>query len=449
MKLAPKVVWSEGMYLGPHHFQLQSRYFEDAVRFVAGSLWFTPYGITGLEFDPEALENGAAVLLQARGILPDGLPFVIPETDMPPAPRFLRDLFPPEHDAITLSLGLPSCNPRGPNCDLDHSQPGECLHSRYLADNRLIEDEHTGGDARPIQIARKNLRLLLETEPADGFTTLPVARILRNGAGQLSYDPDFIPPVLQIAASDRLMSLVRRLVEILDQKSGSIGSGRAGSGPGYSPREIADFWLRHAVNSAAAALRHSLAVKRGHPEELFLELSRLAGSLCTFTLRSHPRTLPSYDHGNPSGAFFALDRHIREHLEIIVPTNCISIPLRQAGDCFYEGDILDTRCFGRARWVLSLRAAISEAELIARTPQLVKVCSPQFVRELVKRALPGLALKHLPVPPPAISPGIEKQYFGVSRTGPCWDHMVETKRAGVYIPAEIPQPDAEILVVLE
>ena len=34
MKQLSKVVWSEGMHLGPHHFQVQSRFFEeiDALR---------------------------------------------------------------------------------------------------------------------------------------------------------------------------------------------------------------------------------------------------------------------------------------------------------------------------------------------------------------------------------------------------------------------------------
>jgi type VI secretion system protein ImpJ len=44
---------------------------------------------------------------------------------------------------------------------------------------------------------------------------------------------------------------------------------------------------------------------------------------------------------------------------------------------------------------------------------------------------------------------VEKQYFGISRGGPCWEHIVQTKRVGVYIPGDIPNPEAEILVELE
>ena len=98
----------------------------------------------------------------------------------------------------------------------------------------------------------------------------------------------------------------------------------------------------------------------------------------------------------------------------------------------------------RARWILQPRDAV-----IARTPQLVKVCSSQFVAELVKRALPGCALTHLPVPPPAISARVDTQYFGVSKSGPCWDHILQTRRVGIYVPGELPEPELELLVVLE
>jgi type VI secretion system protein ImpJ len=92
---------------------------------------------------------------------------------------------------------------------------------------------------------------------------------------------------------------------------------------------------------------------------------------------------------------------------------------------------------------------MSEPDLMAKTPQLVKVCTPPFVRELVKRALPGLALTHLAAPPPAIRTRVETQYFGISRSGPCWDHMTATRQIGVYVPGEFPNPEVEILVVLE
>ena len=104
---------------------------------------------------------------------------------------------------------------------------------------------------------------------------------------------------------------------------------------------------------------------------------------------------------------------------------------------------------GKARWIFAIHSAIGEADMITRTPRLVKICSAELLPELVKTALPGLALTHLPVPPSAIAPRVEHQYFGVSKAGPCWDHIVQTRRVGVYVPGDLPQPELELVVLPE
>ena len=444
MKFLSKVVWSEGMYLGPHHFQAQSRYFEDSIRFAVSALWEQPYGLLGYALDEEALRNGTLSLLHARGVFSDGMPFIMPDCDSLPTPRAVAGLFPPTRDRLQVSLAVPPHRPNGMNYALN----GDAAQARYLAEMRTVRDETTGSDERPVQLGRKNIRLLVDTESAEGLVLLPLARIIRDGSGRFVFDPDFIPPCLQISASERLMLLLGRLIEILEEKSASV-SGSSGSSGAFSPREIANFWLLHAVNSALAPLRHLWISKRSHPEELFVELSRLGGALCTFALDSHPRTLPLYDHEKLSECFEALDRHIRTHLETIVPTNFLSIPLEKVADYFYEGPIADGRCLGRAQWLLGVRSSLGEADLITRAPQLVKICSAKFVGELVKRAMAGLTMTHLSVPPSTIPAKVEMQYFSLSRSGPFWDHIVQTRRVGLYVPGDLPDPEVELLVIFE
>jgi type VI secretion system protein ImpJ len=435
------------MYLGPHEFQAQARFFEDALHFATAALWSSCYGLTGCTLDHDALRNGTANILHASGIFPDGVPFHMPQSDAVPAPRPIADLFPPTKDTLTILLGMTRHKPGGRNCSVN----GPSGDARYVAESRTFNDETTGADVREIPLRRKNLRLLLESETNDDVVTVPVARVRRDGSGHFVYDPTFIPPCLSITASEPLMLMLRRLIEILEAKSASSARSSAGAGglPEFSSRDLGNFWLKHAVNSGLAALRHLWSARRGHPEQLFLEMSRLGGALCTFALDSHPRTLPHYDHLHPEECFEALDRHIRAHLETIIPTNCVTIPLTRAADYFYEGEISDSRCLGRARWVLGVRASMGEAELIVRGPQLIKICSAKFVGELVRRAMAGLGLTHLPVPPPAIPAQVETQYFGVSRDGPFWDHIVQTHRVGIYVPGELPGAELELLVVLD
>src|SRR5579859_4360769 len=94
MKYLSRVVWSEGMYLGPHHFQVQSRYFEDFIQFATSALWFESYGLIGSLLDPEALFNGTLSLIHARGVFPDGLAFHMPDPDPAPPAKYRRSISP-------------------------------------------------------------------------------------------------------------------------------------------------------------------------------------------------------------------------------------------------------------------------------------------------------------------------------------------------------------------
>lgn len=451
MKNLSRVVWNEGMYLGPQHFQLQNRYFEDSIRFVTSALWFAPYGLAGFGLDAEALRNGTLAALHARGVFPDGLAFQMPEADPLPPPRNITDLFPPARDKVTIHLAIPSQKSDGLNCiPIDESATGPT--TRFWAEPHVLYDETTGRDEKPVKLGRKNIRLLLDFELAEDDVTLPIARVTRDGSGRFVFDPEFVPPCLEVAGSERLMMVLRRLIEILEEKSAALSAHKRSSGKSwaeYSTTDLARFWMLHSVNSAIPPLRNLFQSKRGHPEQLYAEMARLAGSLCTFAVESHPRDVPLYNHAHLDETFTSLDIMIRRLLEILVPTNVITIPLRKFADYFYEGEVSDQRCLDRAQWIFAVNSSIGEAPLITLTPQLAKVCSRRWVPELVKRALGGLPMNHQSLPPSSVSRRIDWQYFSITRHGPCWDDIVKTRQVGVYVPGELPDPQIELLVVLE
>jgi type VI secretion system protein ImpJ len=245
------------------------------------------------------------------------------------------------------------------------------------------------------------------------------------------------------------MQQLHRLLEILDAKAESISRGRRGSSDEFAQKEVASFWLLHAIHASVPTLRNYLQAKRVHPERLYVELARLSGALCTFSLDGHPRSLPPYDHDQPEAAFDALDQHIRANLDVAAPSNRTSIPLELSGPNLYTCSVSDARAFGPARWILGVRASLPANEIVARVPALGKVCSKKFVLELVKRAFPGLRLDHLPFPPPQISPRPDTQYFAIERSGPCWDTIVSTQEVGVFAPDSIPNAQFELAFILE
>jgi type VI secretion system protein ImpJ len=467
VKLLSPVIWSEGMHLAQHHFQAQSRYFEELAGFALEQLAHRPWGLIASDLDPDALRNGVATVLHARGIMPDGTLFQFPH-DPPPAPLELASIFSPTQDAHVLLLALPLYDSQGANCADDEAPGGR----RFSPVTVQVVDDLSGTQERPVTFSRKNFRLLLDGGDTSGLATLPIARIRRDGAGHFIYDPQFIPPALQIGASRPLQEELSRIIGLLDAKAAAIMAERAAAGDdaaGYAAREISRFWLAHAIHSALPPLRHILATPATPPDVLFAELSRLAGALCTFSLDSHPRDLPLYDHAAPEAGFATLAAHIRRHLEVVLPSGAIVLPLqpgitvREGRDevivvpetppvspTFFRCAVADDRAFGSsAHWYLAVRSSGMQAGIATRVPELVKVCASRFVARLVSAALPGLGLEYVASPPAGLDARPGLHYFRVHRTDPCWKTMVASRDVGVYVPAAIPDASVALAILLD
>jgi type VI secretion system protein ImpJ len=447
------------MYLSPQHFQAQSRFYEDTIDFVARGLWAEPWGLLHARLDEDALRNGRIVLLEAAGVFEDGLAF---EThgSAPAAPaRTADELFFPTDAALLLHLAVPGSNPSGqvygsPGLHSSNGANGHGSGFRFRAIAGILRDNTNGVDEREVTLGEGNLMLLSEREVADrpAVPTIPIARLVRDGRGGLLYDPDYIAPTLRMAASAPLMLLARRLLETIADKIAPLSRSAQKKGrfeAGTAALDVASYWFLHALSSAAPVLRHLYATRHAHPEQFFVELSRLAGALCTFATAATLDELPHYDHREPGPGFRALDAHIRKHLEIVAPSNTVTLQFTPGEPYIQEADVLDERCLRRARWILGIRAGIAESALVESVPRLIKICSARFVPELVRRALPGMKLSHQQVPPSAIRGEADKQYFSIDLAGPCWEHILQTRRVGVYIPGEIAAPDFDLTVIVD
>jgi len=451
MKHLSRVVWNEGMHLAQHHFQAQSRYVEDSIHFALSQLFFRPYGLLACELDGESLRNGMVLLTHARGIMPDGLPFDMPASDAVPEPVRIDGTGSPIRDSHLVQLAIPAFREGHANTSLESNGESASTrhHARYQAHDVVRPDDVTGRDERAVSLGRKNIRLVLDASPVEGLVTLPIARVRRAPSGQFMFDEQYIPPSMQIGASPRLLQVLHRLVDVLDAKSDGLARGRRGAAGEFAAQEIAGFWLLHTIHASLAPLRDLLQTRQAHPEQLFVEMSRLAGALCTFALDAHPRSLPQYDHDDLERCFDALDRHIRAHLDIVAPGGATVIPLQRGDSGFYAGMISDQRCYGQSKWFLTVRSPARQHDVVATVTSLVRVCTSRFLPKLVSRALPGMTLRHVPLPPAGISPRNDTVYFGIERSGPCWDTLVGHGDIGAWVPDSLPGADLELVVLAE
>jgi type VI secretion system protein ImpJ len=447
MRHLQPVLWTKGVLLTPQHLQAQDRFLEDAFQFQLSSLTFAPWGFHQLVVDREALAGGAVALTRAGGIFPDGLLFDMPEADPLPAPRPLEALWPPDQPSLLVYLAIPEYRFGGVNI----AGAQEERDARYRSEVMMRRDENTGLAERPVLVGQKNFRLLVEGESSNGLSTMPVARVVRAPSGEVTLDARFVPPVIDIRASELLLSVTRRLVEILSAKSTQLAGKRRQRNQSLAEFGIADvasFWLLYTVNTHLPVIRHLMETRGGHPAELFGAMLELAGALTTFSSDLHPRDLPVYDHADLSRCVGDLDEKVRRLLETVVPANYVSVPLKLTAPAVYVGAIDQDRYLRATDWYLAVNAEMRQDELARRIPQLVKVSSSDRVGQLIKQALPGLALTHMATPPSAVPVKLGYQYFRLARAGADWDGVTRGRNLAAYVPADFPNPQVELVITL-
>lgn len=222
MKQLQPVIWSKGTFLQPQHLQTQDRYLESLLHFRQEALRFAPYGFRDVVFSQQALAAGQLQLESASGLMADGLAFSIPASDAAPEAKQLAPWFEPVQgvvpEAVELYLAVPAYRSGSANL----GRPNLQKDGRYLVDTLLVNDENSGLAQKPIQVARKNFRILTEHEIGEGMTSMKLARVVRNEAGQYQLDHAFVPPLLDIFCSEHIMGLARRTVELLAAKSANL-----------------------------------------------------------------------------------------------------------------------------------------------------------------------------------------------------------------------------------
>ncbi len=447
MRQMQPVLWTKGLVLSPQHLQIQDRYYEDLIDFRLNTLTFSPWGFQRLQIDREALAAGVFSITEATGTFPDGLPFDVPGADAPPPPKPLEGLWEQDRDTMLVSLAVPEYRPGGHNVS---GSLGDGF-TRFRPEVVLRRDENTGLAEKPIQVARKNLRFLVEGESSEGNLVLPLARLRKSATGEITLDPHFVPPVLDIAASEHLAMILARVVEILGAKSTTLAGARRQKNQSlaeFSISDVASFWLLYTINTHFPALRHIQEVRRGHPAELYAAMLALTGALTTFSNTIHPRDLPTYAHEDLTACFGRLDAMLRELLETVVPARYVSLPMRRVQPSVYAAALDREQYVGAPQFYLAVKATASQADIIRRVPQVVKVASAERIDLLVRQALGGLPLTHTPSPPGAISIKVNFQYFQITKGGPEWDAVVRARNVAVYVPADLPDPELELVLVL-
>ena len=135
-------------------------------------------------------------------------------------------------------------------------------------------------------------------------------------------------------------------------------------------------------------------------------------------------------------------------LETVVASNVVSLPLKLLKPSIYATALDNDKYLVNAKMYLAISAETSQAEIVNKTPNLVKTLFRQPHRAPgaagAGRCADGLSA--------AASGGdsreVELPVFRAQQAGPAWESVQRARNFAAYIPGDLPNPQAELIIVL-
>jgi type VI secretion system protein ImpJ len=181
-----------------------------------------------------------------------------------------------------------------------------------------------------------------------------------------------------------------------------------------------------------------------HPETFYTLALGLAGDLATFTeTRKRPVTFPPYRHDDLHATFRPVMAALRQALSAVLEQTAVSIALQERKFGIRVGPILDRSLVTDATWVLAVKAQMPAETLRRNFPNMVKIGPVEQIRELINVALPGIAVRALPVAPRQLPYYAGTTYFELDRSGPYWAALTRSGGIALHVTGDLPGFEVE------
>lgn len=437
-----RVVWSEGLFLQPQHFQQQDRYFERYVETRCQSLIAHSWGFTEIDAEREFLRIGKFGLRRAAGVFPDGTPFRMPEDDPLPPPIDVRS----EVRDQLLYLAVPLR--RSGELDIDRD-PGADDLVRYDV-RELPTRDATAYEGEPalLDVAALRTRLVFAPDMIPACAYLPLAHVVASGPDkQVTLDEQFIPTVMHVRAASRLAALITELLGLFHQRGDHLAGRAATTGRGATA-EIADVLMLQAINRYEPMLAHIADAGLLHPEELYRVCVSAAGDLATYTTTAkRAPTFPGYRHDRLRESFEPVVAALRASLSTVIPETAMAIPLESKPYGIRLAMIGDHTLYKTATFVLAARADLPAEELRRRFPAQLKIGPVERILDLVTLQLPGVPVVPIPVAPRQLPFHAGFAYFELDQRHELWQQLEHSGGVALHVAGEFPRLTLEFWVI--
>src|SRR5277367_2053794 len=437
-----KVVWSEGLFLQPQHFQQQSRFIERFLETRCGALRGHSWGQIELQIERDLLAIGKFGLRRATGVFPDGTPFRMPDDEPLPAPL---DIASNVRDEIVY-LALPVRQPSSFEVDRAVAQENVVRHS--IREFEIRDTTSDAGGSALLEVAPLRARLMMSHESLEGYACVPIAQIVERRADQrVVLDDAFIPTVLDARAAPVLATFMVELQGLLHQRGEALAGRVTATGRGGSA-EIADFLMLQAINRYEPLANHLVSGGLTHPEDFYRFCICIAGELATFTSASkRPVSWPTYEHEKLRESFEPVMAALRAAFGTVLDQSAIAIPIEPKKYGLSLAVVADRSLYKSAVFVLAVHADMPAEEVRRRFPAQLKIAPAEKIRDHVNLGLPGVTLQAVPVAPRQIPYHAGFVYFELDQAGELWAQLAASGGIGMHVAGEFPGLKMELWAI--
>lgn len=442
-------LWAAGALLSQQQFQQQARWEAWTQQRLALLSRVHPWGVQVVQFDQQALGLGKLKASRLNLRLPDGTPVDTDAVDRLPDALDLETLPATLNDVLVL-LALPLEQANGGNCLFDGERATRPM--RYRQDWRSVQDLY-GDEAQSMGVLEQVLSLRLSSDSNADYVTCVVARLVRDGQGAWTLDAGYVPPLLSFAAHPGLLTQLENLFTQVSAKRQRLMGMRRESNQRMADFAVADvslFWLLNALNTYQPVLADLLKYPARHPETVYLELAKFAGSLLTFSLEHDIDRIAPYSHDQLTGVFPPLMQTISTLLEASLPSRVVTLELEGKGANRWEFNLHDPRLRepDGADFYLSVHCQESPAFLQSQFPATCKIGTPDQVNRLRNTAQDGVLLRPLSHVPAAIPLRLESQYFALDFKHAEGRAVLEEGVCALYVSKPLTDLKLELYAVL-
>ncbi|HBG06209.1 MAG: type VI secretion system-associated protein [Geobacteraceae bacterium GWC2_58_44] len=453
MNVPRPLFWKQGIQLQPQHFQLLDRNCRGLLspyqKYLQPHFW----GIAAMALRKSALGTGSFSLLEGEFLFPDGTFVSISENGRIDA-RAFDEAWLEGGKPFTVYLGLKKWRDSGENVTvLPTLETVSSASTRFVTttEHEEVNDLHAGGAVSPVNRLHYALKICWESEQDQlgEYELIPLAQLERVGA-EIRLSEEYIPPCLCFSASPSLQRLISEIRDQVTARGYQLEEHKRKRGihtAEFGSRDMVYFLALRSVNRYLPLLFHYTGTERIHPWHIYGILRQLIGELTGFSerigvlgeLQDGRKLLPEYDHRNLWSCFSAAQNLISRLLDEITAGPEYVIGLAYDGT-FYGADLKPAIFEGRNRFYLAVKTEEDPKNVLRALEEMAKLSTPEHLKLLVSRSLPGIGLQYLQIPPQELPRRANTVYFAIDHHDDQWSAVAKNHSLALYwngAPADI------------